>query len=91
MDILDKIGNMASETYKFTTQKTSKLAREAKLKMKINECKSKISDVYEEIGKIIYQKHIREEDINISEDIEKYCQDIDTYSKEIEDYRMELR
>ena len=65
MEIFDKIGNMASETYKFTTEKTSKLAKEAKIKMKINENKSKIDDIYEEIGKVIYQKHVREEDINI--------------------------
>lgn len=90
MDLFDKIGNVASETYKFTAEKTSKIAKEAKIKMKINECKSKIDDLYEEIGKIVYQKHIREEDINIEEDIEEYCTQIDSLSKTIEENRMEL-
>lgn len=90
MDIFDKIGNVASETYKFTTEKTGKIAKEAKIKMKINECKSKISDLYEDIGKIVYQKHVREEDINIKEDIEEYCVQIDSLSKTIEENRMDL-
>lgn len=90
MDLFDKIGNVASETYKFTAEKTSKIAKEAKIKMKINECKSKISDLYEEIGKIVYQKHVREEDINIKEDIDEYCTQIDSLSKTIEENRMEL-
>ena len=90
MEIFDKIGNMASETYKFTTEKTSKLAKEAKIKMKINENKSKIDDIYEEIGKLIYQKHVREEDINIEDDIKDYCKKIDNLSEKIEDSRVEL-
>ena len=34
MDFFDKLGKQASKTYKYTAQKTSKLAREAKLKTK---------------------------------------------------------
>ena len=90
MDLFDKIGNVASETYKFTAEKTSKIAKEAKIKMKINECKSKISDLYEEIGKIVYQKHLREEEMDIREDIQEYCMQIDSLSKTIEESRMEL-
>lgn len=90
MEIFDKIGNMASETYKFTTEKTSRLAKEAKIKMKINDNKSKIDDIYEEIGKLIYQKHVREEDINIQDDIQDYCKKIDDLSTKIENSRMEL-
>ena len=58
MDFFNKISNMASDTYKKTSEKTSKLAKETKLKMKINENKSKIDDIYNDIGKIVYQKHI---------------------------------
>ena len=36
---------------KKTTETTSKIAREAKLKMKIKENKGKIKDLYENIGK----------------------------------------
>ena len=90
VELFDKIGNMASETYKYTTEKTSKIAKEAKIKMKINQYKSDISDIYEQIGELIYQKHIREEDINIEEDIEEYCKKIDDLSNKIEKIRMEM-
>ena len=90
MDFLNKLSNVASETYKYTAEKTGKIAKEAKLKMKINENKSKIEDLYEEIGKIVYQKHVREENINIKEDIQDYCSSIDKLSSEIEDYRMQI-
>ena len=57
MDFLNKLSNMASETYKKTSKKTGELAQEAKIRMKMNEDKGKIKDLYEEIGKIVYQKH----------------------------------
>ena len=50
---------------KKTTEATSKITKETKLKLKMNENKGKISDLYEEIGKKVYEKHIREENINI--------------------------
>ena len=90
MDFFDKLGKKASETYKITAEKTGRLAKEAKFKMLINESKSKISDVYEEIGKKVYQKHIREEEINISEDLKEECEKIDVLSMEIESARMEI-
>ena len=49
MEILDKIGEVASQTYKYTTEKADKIARETKLKMKMNENKSKIETLYNEI------------------------------------------
>ena len=90
MEFFNKLEEMATETYKYTTEKTSKFARETKLKMKINENKSSINKLYEKIGKITYQKHVREENINIKEDIEEDCKKIDELSSEIENCRMEL-
>ena len=46
MEFFDKLTKKATETYKGAAEKTSKLAKEAKLKMKINENKSKIKDIY---------------------------------------------
>ena len=57
MEFFDKLTKKASETYKGAAEKTSKLAKEAKLKLKINENKSKINDLYQEIGKKVYQKN----------------------------------
>ena len=46
MEIFEKIGDAASKTYKFTAEKTSKIAKETKIKMQINEYKSNIKDIY---------------------------------------------
>ena len=50
----------------------------------MGELKSQISDLYEEIGKIVYQKHIHGEEVKIEEDLNTYCKQIDELSKEIE-------
>lgn len=84
MDFFDKLGKKASEAYKVTADKTGKLAKEAKLKMKMNELKSQINDLYKQIGETIYQKHIREEEYNIDEKLEEHCTNIDVLSAEID-------
>lgn len=86
MDFFNKLGNIASETYKKTSKKTGELAKEAKIRMKMNEDKAKIKDLYEEIGKIVYQKHISNEEVSIKEDLNSYCTQIDELSKKIEKY-----
>ena len=79
-----------SDLGKKTTETTGKIARETKLKMKNNEKKGKIEDVYEEIGKKVYEKHLREENIDIKVDLESECSKLDELSKEIEDARLEI-
>ena len=68
MEFFDKLGKKASEAYKVTADKTGKLAKEAKIRMKIN-----------------YEKHVREENIDISKDLEDECTRIDVLTGEIED------
>ena len=85
MEFFDKLGKKASEAYKVTADKTGKLAKEAKIRMKINEMKGQIKDIYEEIGKKVYEKHVREENIDISKDLEDECTRIDVLTAEIED------
>lgn len=87
MEFFDKLGKKATEAYKITADKTGKLAKETKLKIKISDLKSQINDLYEEIGKNVYQKHIREdEEANkeIEEDINNLCTKIDVLSDEID-------
>lgn len=84
MDFFDKLSKKASDAYKITADKTGKIAKEAKLKMKINELKSEINDLYKEIGRIVYEKHVREEDIDIKNELEEECTKIDVLSSEIE-------
>ena len=90
MDFFDKIGKKASETYKFTAKKTSKLAKEAKLRMKMNEDKSDIEDLYKKIGKKVYEKHLLQDTINIKEELEEECTKIDVLSDEIENILNEI-
>ena len=78
MGFFSDLGRKTSET-------TGKIARETKLKMKINENKGKITDIYEEIGKKVYEKHVREENIDIKADLEEECKKLDELSKEIEE------
>ena len=85
MDFFDKLGKKASEAYKITADKTGKIAKEAKLRMKINELKSQINDIYEEIGKKVYENHVREEKEDLGKILEEECIRIDVLSDEIED------
>ena len=84
MEFFDKLGKKASEAYKATADKTGKLAKEAKLRMKISELKSQVNDNYKEIGKVIYQKHTREGEYDISKEVEEMCTKIDVLNDEIE-------
>ena len=80
MGFFDNLGKKASSVYDATAEKTGKLAKEAKLRMKINENKSDINDLYKEIGRKIYEKHVREENIDIKtelEDIREQVQNIE--------------
>ena len=84
MDFFDKLGKKASEAYKVTADKTGKIAKETKIKLKIGELKTQINDIYEEIGKKVYEKHVREEEICIKKDLEEQCTKIDVLSDEID-------
>ena len=79
-----------NEIGKKTTEATSKITKETKLKLKINDNKNKISDLYEEIGKKVYEKHVRSEEISIKEELQEECAKIDELSKEIEEARKEI-
>lgn len=79
-----------NEIGKKTSEATSKITKETKLKLKINENKNKITDIYEEIGKKVYEKHVREENISIKEELQEECSKIDELSKEIEIARKEI-
>lgn len=84
MEFFDKLGKKASEAYKVTADKTGKLAKEAKLRMKISDLKSQINTIYKEIGETVYQKHAREGEYDITKEIEEKCTKIDVLSDEIE-------
>lgn len=92
MDFFDKLGKKASQTYKYTTEKTSKLAKEAKLRMTMNEQKAQIEDKYMAIGKKVYERHIAQDnlDIDIEAVVEEECIEIDELCDRIDEERKEL-
>jgi NADH pyrophosphatase NudC (nudix superfamily) len=83
--IFNKISEKASTAYKVTAAKTGKLAKEAKLKLKMSNLKSQINDIYLDIGAKIYEKHLLKEDINIKNDLEEECTKIDILTNQIEE------
>lgn len=91
MGFFDDLSKKASETYRNTAEKTNKLTREMKLKSLINDDKGKIEKLYAEIGKKVYEKHIREENIDIKSELIEECSKIDAFAKEIEDMNTEMR
>ena len=84
MDFLNKLTKKAKETYGVASKKTGEIAQEAKLKMKMNENKAEINDLYQEIGKKVYKKHTLSEGIDIKVELEEECIKIDILSAEIE-------
>jgi len=90
MGFFSDLGKKTSELGKKTSEATGKIAKEAKLKLKISDDKGKIQDLYEDLGKKVYEKHIREENIEIKDDLLEICDKIDALAKEIEDARLEI-
>ena len=89
MEFFDKLSKKASEAYKITADKTGKLAKETKLKLKISELKSEINTIYNEIGKKAYEKHTLKNGKencteNVCEEIKEKCLKIDMLSDEID-------
>lgn len=84
MEFFNKLGKKASEAYKVTADKTGKLAKEAKLRMKMGDLKSEINEIYEEIGKKVYENHVKDEKTDITSEIQELCTKIDCLSDEVE-------
>ena len=75
---------------KKTTEATSKITKETKLKLKMGDNKNKINNLYQQIGKAVYEKHVRGESINIGEELKEECEKIATLASEIEESRLEI-
>ncbi len=83
MDFFDKLSKKASETYKVTAEKTTKIAKETKLKLEISNYKSNMEDIYKIVGKKIYQKYAAQEEMQL-EDIQDELNKLDTISEKID-------
>ena len=89
MDFFEKLGKKATETFNSAGEKANKIAGDAKLKIKINECKSKIKDAYQDIGKIVYQKYVLDGNLDVKEEIKDQLDKISALTDDIEKYENE--
>ena len=85
MEFFEKLGKKASDTFNSAAEITNKIASETKIKFKINDCKSKIKDLYLDIGKIVYQKFALDGKLEVKEEIEEQLSKISEYKNQILD------
>jgi rRNA maturation endonuclease Nob1 len=74
---------------KKTTEVTSKLTKETKLKFKINDDMSKIENLYNQIGKDVYLKYSSNESLDMIA-IEEKCKDLKELEKGVNDAKKEI-
>lgn len=84
MGFFNSLGKKASEAYKVTADKTSKIAKETKLRMQVADYKSQINDLYKEIGEVVYKKHSEDSKNSITKELEEKCTKIDELSAQID-------
>lgn len=90
MDFFDKVKKKATETYKVTAEKTGKIAKETKLKLKISDLKSSVQDMYEVIGKKVYEKHeLGKKSISFADDLSEEIKKIENLTSEIAKLNLE--
>ena len=90
MEFFEKLGKKATETFNSAAEITNKIASETKIKFKINDCKSKIKDLYLDIGKVVYQKFVLDGNLEVKEDIEEQLTKITEYTDKIEEYERQI-
>ena len=90
MEFFEKLGKKATETFNSAAEKTNKIASETKIKIRINDCKSKIKDLYQDIGKVVYQKFVLDGKLEVKEDIEEQLSKISELTNQIEEYEKQI-
>ena len=89
LDNLGKnIGRKFSDTYKSAAKKSGELIEDAKLKIGISSEQEKIEDIYSEMGRRVYEAHLKGEDVN---DIYKTeCERIDAITEIINGMKLKI-
>ncbi len=87
-EISKKVGDTATNTYNTVANKSGKLIEETKLKMSISEKETDIEEIYEEMGKAIYDSYKAGKDVG--KDFTKQSKQIDKLNEEIENMRVKI-
>ena len=72
---------------KKTSETTSRIAKETKLKIKVNENKGKVNDLYKQIGQKVYEQYTKKED---QTDLKDLFKQVDSLLSEIEEANKEM-
>ena len=89
-NVMNKLSKTAMQTYRNAAEATNRITREIKLKANMADNKSQINDLYEKIGKKVYEKYLLKENIDMQNDFGNDCSMIDVLANEVEDFRMQL-
>ncbi len=91
-DFFDKVKSGAGKLKKNATKVTKQVVRktndavsQTKLNFAINETESKISEIYEEMGRNVYRKYLKDGDV--CESMQESCSSIDKLFAEIDDLK----
>ncbi len=86
--ISKKVGDTATNTYNTVADKSGKLIEETKLKIAISEKQTDIDEIYEEIGKAVYNAYKAGEDVG--KDFTKEAKKIDKLNEEIQNMNTKI-
>lgn len=92
LDNIDSIGKniskTVSQTYKIAAKKSGELIEEAKLKLNLTAEKEKADQIYQKIGKIIYEAY--KNDVNIEDIFIEDCKNLDKAEENILDINLKI-
>lgn len=83
MDFFEDLGKKISKTYNAASEKTGKLAKEAKLKVNISDSLEQIEKLYTQIGQKFYAKYMDHREDEIAMEFIQEFKDIDKYKEAI--------
>lgn len=89
MGFFDQIGKKATEVYQGAKDKTSQFSSEMKLKSKLSDEKDKIDNLYEALGKIVYEEFVKSGE-NFSNEVANKCREITASKEVVENINKEL-
>lgn len=90
MDFFEDLGRKLSKTYNVASEKTEKVARQAKLKINISDMKDKIQEEYAKIGEKIFEKYLDHRDDDVALGFIEEFKAIDKYKEKIKSAEKEI-
>lgn len=90
MDFFEDLGKKLSQTYNAASEKTEKVARQAKLKINISDMKDKIQAEYARIGEKLFEKYLEHRDDDVALDFIEEFKTIDKYKEKINSAEKEI-